>query len=103
MKKILNQLKQRKIGTVIWICLITLITSCKTVEYVYPDYKLPTEPINYKYDVQEIEQIRSELSAENDILLQTILLHYISNLQEWNVWAKTVKEIINDNNRNSPE
>jgi len=79
---------------IIWICLIVLIANCKTIEYVYPDYKLPEIPINYKYNVEDIESIRAELNAENDILLQTILLNYITTLQKWTEWSDRVKEII---------
>jgi len=70
------------------------MTSCKTIEYVYPDYKLPETPVNYQYNVEDIDSIRAELSAENDILLQTILLNYITTLQKWTEWSDRVKEII---------
>jgi len=73
----------RKLWIVFLILFLLIIPGCKTIEYVYPDYELPAEP------VREIIQPPETLED-----LALIINYYDSLVSEWEQWSISVKEII---------
>lgn len=63
--------------------LVLTINACTTIEYVYPDYKLPEEPQRQELKIPE--------STED---YKNILGYYELLVQQWEQWAKSVKKII---------
>lgn len=78
-----------------WILLSLIMTGCKTIEYVYPEYELPAEPQReileepkLTYDGEHIEW----LEFIKDLGL--IINYYDSLVSQWEEWAVSTKEII---------
>ena len=71
------------------ILLITLLISCKTVEYIYPDYlaEIPEEPKRFEYDMPNDYNEALEILTDYDYLVK-----------KWENWAKTVKEVVKSDN-----
>jgi len=73
----------RKLWIVFLILFLLIIPGCKTIEYVYPDYELPAEPIR---------EIIEDPETIEDLAL--IINYYDSLVSEWEQWSISVKEII---------
>jgi len=96
MKKILKNVK-----ITFLILLIILISGCKTIEYVYPDYKnqLPVKPDKVN-NLTEIFELYDLLDAEKELeLFEKIILYYDNKLTDWNNWYIDVLKIL-DNSSN---
>jgi len=73
----------RKLWIVFLILFLLIIPGCKTIEYVYPDYELPAEPIR---------EIIEDPETIEDLAL--IINYYDSLVSEWEQWSISVKELI---------
>lgn len=94
MKKILKNVK-----IIFLIHLIILISNCKTIEYIYPDYKnqLPVKPEKVN-NLKEISELYGLLDTDEEIaLFEKIILYYDNKLTDWNNWYNDLLIIIDNN------
>jgi len=77
----------RKLWIVFLVLSMLIILGCRTVEYVYPEYELPSEPQREMLEQPETVQ---------DLAL--IINYYDSLVSEWEQWAVSTKEIITTEN-----
>jgi len=73
----------KKLIILFLILFLLIIPGCKTIEYVYPEYELPVEP--------EREVLEQPETIED---LALIINYYDSLVSEWEQWAISTKEII---------